>query len=64
MKAHKLTEDLYYYSPIHDDNIVAEAGTIIRATGKLDHKAGEQFLVNGELIWIVDAEEIIEEVEA
>ena len=59
---YRLTEDLYYYSNVKNDNVVAEAGTIIESTGRRDAKAGDEFIVNGEEILITDADEIIEEV--
>ena len=61
-KLYVLTESLFYYSPKLDDNSFVPEGTIIEATGNHSAKAGDEFIVNGEPIWITDAEEIIEEV--
>ncbi len=57
-----LTESLEYYSSKLDEESFVPEGTIIEATGRHSAKAGDEFIVNGEPIWITDAEEIIEEV--
>ena len=59
---YKLTEDICYFSNIADDNVVIEAGTIIEATGKFNPKTGYEFLINGELVDLVDAHEAVTEV--
>lgn len=62
LKEYRLTEDLCYYSNSKNDNVIAVAGTIIKASGHHDVKAGDLFFINGDSVWVTDAQEIIEEV--